>query len=174
LALVAVLISESRAEPLLEPPLPQRHGTSANWGRFEADGWDDRSTLGAGALLGQSSPLGSSANRTENEASFCDSSATMSMFMDGFHSSLVPAAAFEANASSSPTAEQTPERLPSCLAYLAPSLELSSRARFAWAMLATFLLAMALEALSALRCRVHCGPATGKAVRRPRGNRHHQ
>jgi hypothetical protein len=82
---------------------------------------------------------------------------TMSMFMDGFHSSLVPTP-FDANTSSSSSTTPPEARsLLSCLAYLSPSLELSSRSRFAWAMLATFLLAVTLEALSALRCRIHCG-----------------
>jgi Ctr copper transporter family len=99
---------------------------------------------------------------SENGTSFCDNSMTTSMFMDGFHSSLLSVTsspslrsgeAFNSpdDAGSNSPEPPSPRPLPSCLSYLSPSLELSSPGRFALAMLASFLFAFSLEALTALK-----------------------
>jgi Ctr copper transporter family len=107
----------------------------------------------------------------QNGTSFCDNSMTMSMFVDGFHSSLLSVTSSASSPSSSPqpatddagsdspesstsTSSSSPAPLPSCLSYLSPTFELSSPGRFALAMLASFLMAVSLEALTALKCRV--------------------
>jgi Ctr copper transporter family len=103
----------------------------------------------------------------QNGASFCDNSMTMSMFVDGFHSSLLSVTSSassstddagsdspESSTSSTSSSSSSPAPLPSCLSYLSPTFELSSPGRFALAMLASFLMAVSLEALTALKCRV--------------------
>jgi Ctr copper transporter family len=106
-----------------------------------------------------------------NGTSFCDNSMTMSMFVDGFHSSLLSVTSSTSSPSSSPqpatddagsdssessssSPSSSPAPLPSCLSYLSPTFELSSPGRFALAMLASFLMAVSLEALTALKCRI--------------------
>jgi Ctr copper transporter family len=105
----------------------------------------------------------------QNGTSFCDNSMTMSMFVDGFHSSLLSVTSSTSSSSSSPqpatddagsdspessSSSSSPAPLPSCLSYLSPTFELSSPGRFALAMLASFLMAVSLEALTALKCSV--------------------
>jgi Ctr copper transporter family len=100
----------------------------------------------------------------KNGTSFCDNSMTMSMFMDGFHSSLLsvtssfssssprqPLNSSDDAGSNSSEPPSPPRPLPSCLSYLSPTFELSSPGRFALAMLASFLFAFSLEALTALK-----------------------
>ena len=98
----------------------------------------------------------------ENGTTFCDNSMTMSMFVDGFHSSLLSVTSSSPSshplnttddAAGSNSSESSEEPLPSCLSYLSPTFELSSPGRFALAMLASFLLAVSLEAATALKCR---------------------
>jgi Ctr copper transporter family len=114
-----------------------------------------------------------------NGTSFCDNSMTMSMFVDGFHSSLLSVTSSSSSSSqglvpaddtsSDPpeSSSSSPAPLPSCLSYLSPTFELSSPGRFALAMLASFLMAVLLEALTALKCNVSChGVVFSKKKRR--------
>lgn len=118
---------------------------------------------------------------------FCDNSMPMTMFMDGFRSSLFTLETIEnekkveaEHVKDNTHTSSTPP--PPCLQYLWGQWNLTSRSRFGWAFVASFGLSMALEALSALRCflpafllrgeRLHTSPASASAQSNSPHRRH--
>ena len=80
----------------------------------------------------------------ETRSPFCQvTSHPMTMFMDGFHRSFF--------VSSSSSLSNAPERLRTCLSYMIESWQLTTRASFVGALLASFTMAFGLEGLSAAR-----------------------